>query len=70
MANTPAKTPKAPKSISIVNADASSVTRSFVISFTVSQEIDRRATAEDRSASQIVKRALQAYFNGQAGAAT
>lgn len=39
------------------------LTRSFVLSPKVSEEINKRAEAEDRSASKIVDRALAAHFN-------
>jgi hypothetical protein len=39
-----------------------SLTRSFVLSAKVSEEINRRAEAEDRSASKIVDRTLAAAF--------
>lgn len=40
-----------------------SLTRSFVLSAKVSEEINKRAESEDRSASKIVDRALAAHFN-------
>lgn len=39
-----------------------SLTRSFVLSARVSEEINKRAEVEDRSASKIVDRALAAHF--------
>ena len=64
MAATLVKTPTA-KQGKAEKAETSegSLTRSFVLSSRVSEEINKRAESEDRSASKIVDRALAAHFN-------
>lgn len=67
MAATLVKTPTAKqgKAEKTEKAETSegSLTRSFVLSSRVSEEINKRAESEDRSASKIVDRALAAHFN-------